>query len=377
MEYRAIHYLTGKPVVIVTRGGRIAAIRNGRSGGRLPLVGPPLLDMQVNGYMGRDINAPATASPKDLAEITRIFTKIGVAFWVPTLITNSPAGLITLLGVIRRAIDTMPAVRKAVPGIHMEGPFITPDDGPRGAHDRRFVRPPSLKEYRAWQKACGGMVRIVTIAPEWPGAATFTRAVVRDGVVVALGHCNADREAIKRCVDAGASLATHLGNGAHPLVPRHHSYIWELLADDRVWAGLIGDGFHLPQAQFQNFIRAKRPERVVLTSDTVYLGGMKPGNYKLGDLPVRMRPDGKIVVAANEALMGGASQPLPMSITNAVKLAGRTPAEAWMMASENPAAMLGRQAYPGLRKGDAAVFNLFRFAKDGTLKIERLVDERK
>lgn len=376
MQYQALDYRTGQPITITTDKGRITAIREGGSTVGLALAGPALLDMQVNGYLGRDFNNPAAACPEDLAVITEAFLKLGIPFWVPTIITNSQAAILKLLANVRHAIDTNPAVRKAVPGIHIEGPYITPEDGPRGAHDRRFVRPPSIDEYRAWQEACGGLIRIITFSPEHAGAAAFVRAVTADGVIASIGHSNADREQIKAAVDAGASLATHLGNGAHPLVPRHNCYIWELLAEDRVWAGLIGDGFHLPQAQFQNFIRAKRPEKVVLTSDTVYLGGMQPGDYKLGDLAVRMRPDGKIVVADNEAIMAGASFHLLYSVMNAVRLAGRTRAEAWTMASVNPAAMMKLKGHPLMRVGDEAVFVLFHWDDNDMPVIERVVDER-
>ncbi|MFC1582035.1 N-acetylglucosamine-6-phosphate deacetylase [Planctomycetota bacterium] len=376
MQYKARHYSTGKAIMLETDGGRITAINDIDSGDGLPFAGPPLVDMQVNGYLGRDINDAAGTSPEDLRIITDIFLELGISYWLPTIITNSEESILKLLANVKEAIDSIPAVKRAVPGIHVEGPFITPDDGPRGAHDRRYVRAPDIEEYRRWQAACDNMIRIVTLGPEYDEAPAFIEALVADGVVASLGHCNADRGQIKRAVDAGASLATHLGNGAHPLVPRHHSYIWELLAEDRVWAGLIGDGFHLPQAQLQNFIRAKRVAKTVLTSDTVHLGGMEPGEYKLGDLSVRMQPEGKIVLADNDDIMAGASFHLLFSIQNAVKLAGRSPAEAWTMASINPAHMMRWNEYPDMTVGSEAVFALFNWTDDNQLRIEPIVDER-
>jgi len=375
MEYTGLHVRLDMPVRISTENGAVESVEFIETDEDLPYIGPPLCDMQVNGYKGRDINNADTASCEDVRDITDIFRELGITFWVPTIVTNSRDNTIALLENIQKACDMYPQVRKAVPGIHIEGPFISPEDGPRGAHNREFVREPSIGEYRKWQEASGNMVRIVTLAPEYGTAPDFIREIVKDGVVASLGHCNADREQIQQAVDAGATLATHLGNGAHPMVPRHTCYIWELLAKDSVWAGLIGDGFHLPQAQLQNFIRAKRPEHVVLTSDTVFLGGLDPGIYDFSGQKVKMKEDGKVVTQENEDIMAGASYHLLYSIENAVNLAGCTVGEAWAMASLNPAAMMYFEDYPSLEQGDDAVFALFRWT-DRKLNIEEVIDER-
>jgi N-acetylglucosamine-6-phosphate deacetylase len=375
MKYQGIHYRTGKAISITTEFGKITDITDIDKDESLPLIGPPLVDMQVNGYMGKDINDTESTCPEDLKVITDMFRELGITFWVPTIVTNSQESIIALLRNIQAACEEFPEVRGSIPGIHIEGPYISSEHGPRGAHSRKYVRKPSIEEYREWQEACGNMIRIVTLGADYDNSAEFIEEIVKEGVIAALGHCTGTREQLKKAVDAGATLATHLGNGAHPMVHRHNCYIWELLAEDRVWAGIIGDGFHLPQAQLQNFIRAKQPERVVLTSDVVYLGGMDPGLYEFGKLKVKMRDDGKIVLAENEELMAGASFHLLYSIENAVKLAGRTKEEAWAMASENPAEMMKLDNYPNLKKGDDAVFVLFTW-DDDSLIIEELVDER-
>ena len=375
MEYTGLHTGLNTPVRLSIQDGSIQAVETIEAEEDLPFIGPPLLDMQVNGYCGININNEQTASPEDLQKITETFTELGITFWVPTIITNAQENIINLLENIREAVDMYPDVHKAVPGIHVEGPYISPEDGPRGAHDSRYVREPSIDEYREWQEAAGGMVKIVTLAPEYENASEFIREIVKDGTVASLGHCGSDRDRILEAVDAGATLATHLGNGAHPMVPRHNCYIWELLAEDRIWAGLIGDGFHLPQAQLKNFIRAKRPERVVLTSDVVDLGGMDPGMYEFGAHTVKMREDGKIVLAENEDIMAGASFHLLFSIEHAVNLAGCSIVQAWNMASINPAEMMGISSYPRVEKGDPALFAVFRWI-DGKLSIEHVIDER-
>ncbi len=375
MEYNVRHWQTGKAVRIETENGKIAALIEIEDDPGLPFAGPPLLDMQVNGYAGRNINAAGETVPEDLLVITEKFRETGIALWVPTIVTNSKENILVLLENITKALNECPLVRRSVPGIHLEGPFISSEEGPRGAHPKEHVRPPSVEEYRTWQGAAEGMIRIVTCAAEYEESPGFIREIVKDGTVASLGHTDADRDQIKACVDAGASLATHLGNGAHPLVGRHENYIWELLAEDRVWAGIIGDGFHLPQAQLQNFIRAKTPERVVLTSDVIYLGGMDPGEYHFAGKDVVMRKDGKVVLASNPDLMAGASFHLLPGIEHAVSLAGRTREEAWRMASVNAASMMGLEHYPRLREGDDALLTCFRWDGEHLTDVA-IVDER-
>ena len=152
-------------------------------------------------------------------------------------------------------------------GFHVEGPHISPDDGPRGAHPQRWVRPPDLDEFRRWQDATDGRIRIVTLSPEWPEAPRYIEALVAKGVVASIGHTKATAQQIADAVSAGATLSTHLGNGAHPVLRRHPNYIWEQLAEDRLMADFIVDGIHLPTSFLKVALRAKGIERSVLVTD--------------------------------------------------------------------------------------------------------------
>src|SRR5207248_2337185 len=153
------------------------------------------------------------------------------------------------------------AVAHAVAGIHLEGPYISAEDGPRGAHARRHVRPPDWDEFRRLQDASGGRVRLLTLAPEHDGAVHFIERLTAAGVVVALGHTAASGERIRDAVRAGARLSTHLGNGSHAVLPRHPNYLWEQLADDGLWASVICDGHHLPPSVVRCVVRVKTPAR--------------------------------------------------------------------------------------------------------------------
>ncbi|GIX06552.1 MAG: hypothetical protein KatS3mg115_0955 [Candidatus Poribacteria bacterium] len=245
--------------------------------GRVFLL-PLLVDIQVNGYAGGDFNAP-DVRPEEVRAITRRLWREGVGYYCPTVTTGSRERMLRSVRTIAAAWREFPEVADSVLGVHVEGPFISPEDGPRGAHPREHVRPPSYQEYLDWQEAAEGRVRIVTLSPEWPEAISFIGRVAGEGVVVAIGHTAAEPERIREAVEAGARLSTHLGNGAHALLPRHPNYIWEQLAEDRLWASFIADGHHLPFATLKAMLRAKGPERSVLISDAVRLAGMKPGRY--------------------------------------------------------------------------------------------------
>src|SRR5262249_29613719 len=165
-----------------------------------------------------------------------------------TVITNAFDALVHGLSTIRRAREIDRDVARAVPAIHLEGPYISPEDGPRGAHPRRHVRPPDWDEFQRLQEAAGGLIRLVTLAPEHEVAIRFIEQLVAWGVVVSIGHTGATASQIREAISAGARLSTHLGNGCHAMLPRHDNYIWEQLAADELWASIICDGHHLPPA---------------------------------------------------------------------------------------------------------------------------------
>src|SRR5262249_50530764 len=169
----------------------------------------------------------------------------GIAELLPTLVTNSYEALAHGFATLRGAIETDPVVAAAVPGFHLEGPYISSEDGPRGAHAREHVCDPDLDEFRRLQDSAGGRIRLLTLAPERPGALNLIELVIRYGVTVAIGHTAATVSQIRHAIAAGARLSTHLGNGSHAVLPRHDNYVWEQLAAAELWASHIPDGPHL------------------------------------------------------------------------------------------------------------------------------------
>ena len=345
METRIRGTMLGRhqPSDVMVRDGMVAAVLPaGRVradiGSRTSIIGPPLLDIQVNGLCGVDLQSP-TLVPEDVRTITDTLGASGVAYWIPTLITASLEAMEHSCRVVAEAMRDK-AVARAVPGIHIEGPYISPLDGPRGAHAKQYVRPPSLREFDRLLKAAEGHIVYITLAPELDGAVKFIRGVVARGVVVALGHHNGSPEQIRRAVDAGARLSTHLGNGLASTIHRHNNPLWPQLADDRLAAGLIADLQHLPAPVLKTFVRAKGPENIILTSDCVHIAGLAPGKYSLGGLPVEMLESGRICLSGTD-LLAGSSLMLLQGVVNAWEITGLTLEQAYNSATTIPARRLG------------------------------------
>ena len=270
-----IDYLNKKPVAIEIAGGRIKRISDGTNTEQLIL--PGLFDLQINGFAGVDFNGPDLTC-EDLEKAVIALAKTGITGFMPTIITNSPKAIKDRLAFLRRFQEES-KWGSFICGFHLEGPFISPQDGPRGAHPKEHVRKPDWALFQEFQEAAGSGIRIVTVSPEWEGAADFIAKCAASGVKVAIGHTAANTHEIQAAAEAGASLSTHLGNGAHPVLPRHPNYIWDQLAEDRLWLTLIADGFHLPPAVIKVFLEVKK-EKAILVSDAVSFAGCKPGVYE-------------------------------------------------------------------------------------------------
>lgn len=325
-------------------------------------IAPGFLDIQVNGYAGHDVNAQG-ATPEAVIQMVRALWRRGVTGVCPTVITQSESHICHSLEVITAACKADPLIARSIPCVHVEGPHISPEDGPRGAHPLEHIRPPRLGEYRCWQEAAEGRVGIITLSPEHPGTTDYIRAVTSEGVLVAIGHTAADGEQIRAAVDAGARLSTHLGNGAHSQIRRHPNYIWDQLADDRLSASLIFDGHHLPPPVMKVMLRAKTIERAILISDAVAVSGMPPGVYEtpVGG-KVELLPNGRLNLYGTSYLAGSASS-LPDGIANALRYGGITLADAVRLVSRNPARLLrldGPRGLGSVYPGATADLTLFR-----------------
>jgi N-acetylglucosamine-6-phosphate deacetylase len=341
---------SGEPARIRYANGTITSIEGVASAPPLWLS-PGFVDLQVNGFAGHDFNA-GESRPDEVAAAVRALWAHGVTTICPTIGTESEGHILRCLATIADARDRDPLVAHAIPAIHVEGPHISPEDGPRGAHPLAHVRPPDIAEYRRWQAAARGLVGIVTLAPEHPGAIDYVRALTDDGVVVAIGHTAADETTIRAAVEAGARLSTHLGNGAHATIRRHPNYIWDQLTEDRLYASVVLDGRHLPRAVIRAFLRAKGIERMIAVSDVVAFAGMPPGEYDAFGTKLELREDGALVVAGTPYFAGSTS-PLDVAVGVAVRDGGLSVADAVSLVTANPAALLVSRLGP--RRGSIAV----------------------
>ena len=295
--------------------------------------GPAFVDLQVNGFAGVDYNAEGVSSEQIAASFDAM-QRTGVGLCLPTIITSTNEHF---RACARRVLATRHPI---VAGLHMEGPYISPLDGFRGAHPRECVVDARVDDYRRRQDDAEGRIRLLTLAPESPGALDVIAAAVADGVCVAIGHSNATTSQIADAVSAGATLSTHLGNGCPAQLPRHPNVIWDQLASDDLHASLIVDGHHLPPATVRVMVRAKTPARCLLVTDAMMAAGAAPGRYRLGDLEVIADPSGR-VAAPGSATLAGSSLTLPSAVANAYRWAALELEVAWAMASTQPGAYIG------------------------------------
>jgi len=294
---------------------------------------PGFFDLQVNGFAGVDFNAAGLTREAVRAALDALHAT-GVTRCLPTLITSS----FDRFAASAQVIAGMPDA--AIAGIHMEGPYLSPQEGARGAHPREHLRSAAVDDFKRCQDAARGRIVLVTLAPEVPGAIALIEYLVSTGVRAAIGHTVAEPLQIADAIAAGATLATHLGNGCAHLLPRHPNPIWELLAADTVFASLIVDGHHLPPATVKAMVRAKGAARTILVSDAIAAAGCAAGRYTIGDVACVRDADGRVSLPGTPYL-AGSSLTLDRAVGNTVRCTGLPITEVLPMASTIPAALLG------------------------------------
>jgi N-acetylglucosamine-6-phosphate deacetylase len=319
---------------------------------------PGFIDLQINGFAGVDFNAPA-ARQEDIARAIDAIFSTGVTRFFPTVITGSPDAMQAALKNLAEARSALEYGR-AMEGFHVEGPHISPEDGPRGAHPQEWVRPPDFEEFLRWQDAAQGHVRIVTLAPEWPDAPRYIERITKAGVAAAIGHTRASAMQIHDAVLAGATLSTHIGNGAGSAT-RTEEFILRQLSERRLSATLIVDRHHLPDDFLRRAIAAKTVDHSILITDAVAPAMCPAGPYMLGGVAVELHDGGRVTLRGGNRL-AGSSLRMDHAIANVIARAGVSLEDALKMASANPA-----HAANVKRAGDADRV-LFEFA-DGRLEI--------
>lgn len=356
-----VHYYTGEPVQVKISDGiiqEITSIKKEASNNPV-FIAPGFFDNQINGFAGVSFSfGDSDLTAEGIEKATRELWKKGVTTYLPTLTTNSPEVLTENFGLLSKAVKAE-NLRGSIPGFHLEGPYINPEDGYRGAHPRRFVKLPDWDEFMEFYEASGQHILQVTLAPEMEGALDFITKCSQKGITVALGHHNAPAEVVTAAIDRGARIATHLGNGAANMINRHRNPFWSQLADDRMNISIICDSFHLLPEEIQTFYKVKGVEKTIITSDVTHYAALEPGEYttSTGET-IELTEEGMLRYPAQNVLYGSAS-PITKGVGYVMKVTGCSLADAVQMGSTNPARLYNLNDRGTLEPGKRADLVLF------------------
>ena len=370
---RARHYLTGETWEYELEGAQVVSLRIVDAPAESDLwVAPGLVDLQLNGQRGVDFHDP-NIQLDDFRRLALDLDQDGVAWALATITTQSQERIASAITRWSQAKRVEPEIARRLPAMHLEGPYLSPHDGPRGAHPRDHIRPPDWEEFQRWQELADGGIILLTISPEWDTAPEFIRKAVASGVRISLGHLSATRDQIRAAVDAGATLSTHLGNGAHAQLDRHPNYLWHQLAEDRLTAMVIADGHHLPDEVLKCFVRCKGRDRIVAVSDRTGMGGMPAGRYDNTPLgAVEVLVDGRLVVAGQRRFLAGAALPLWAALSRLVRATDLTRGDAIAACSTQAAAAVGREHLLSSNPHRGTAIFL-RWYEDGSVKLEQML----
>jgi N-acetylglucosamine-6-phosphate deacetylase len=359
-----IHYGTGNLVrieIIDRLIGKIVEIEKPENENTHRYIAPGLIDNQINGYANVDFSGN-NLSAEEIFDATKAIWRVGVTTFLPTLITNSHENLVTNFTIFNEAIQKYEMLGESIPGLHLEGPYISAVEGYRGCHPVQYIRKPAWNEFSEYQNASGGRIIQITIAPEIEGMMEFLKLCNQKGIVTAIGHSNASTGQIEKAIENGVRLSTHLGNGCANYIHRHNNPIWPQLADDRLTPSIIADGHHLLPEELKVFYRVKGPDNIILTSDVIYLAGMAPGKYTFAGSDVLLTPEGLLLNTESNCL-AGASFPLKKGVENMMNFVGCSLTKAIDIASRNVARIYNLDDRGVLAPGKKA--DLILFERDG------------
>jgi len=296
------------------------------------------VDIQVNGFLGIDFSEPGLT----LDQVRRVTFELrdrGTLAYCPTVITSPWTTYEQNLPVLAQAHEE-PDLKPHLLGIHLEGPFISPKDGARGAHPKEATRPPDRSLTARLIELAENQVSIMTLAPELEGAIELIRFLVDQKITVAIGHHLATRDQIRTACDEGATCATHLGNGIPNMIPRHPNPIWDQLDEERLLLSLITDGHHLPDSFIRVVTRYAADDRLVIVSDSSPLAGLPPGSYQTFGQDVVLEESGLLWNPRGEYLVGSSYSLLQcMNYLAGLDVLGEE--ELWTVGFDRPLALLG------------------------------------
>jgi len=345
------------PVITIDDDGLIHSIETDPHSKSDTVLTPAFLDIHIHGAMNHDV---MEGTPEALGTISRFLATRGVGHYLPTTVTAAFDP--TLRGLEGIATDIEAKQHDgAIPlGIHLEGPFVS--HAKRGVHPPEHILPPSIELFDRFQQAARGHIRLITIAPETPGAIDLIRHAAGQGVKVSIGHSNATADVAREAIKAGAVSATHTFNAMRALDHREPGILGVVLDDDNLFAELICDGVHVAPELVRLFLKTKGMARGILITDGMSATGMPDGTYMLGGLVVEVA-NGRCL---SDGVLAGSVLTLDRAVSNFARYTGVDFADVTTLASNNPAAMLGLEDQLSIAPGKPANFNLY--SADGTLR---------
>lgn len=363
-----LRYSDGNPVSLSLDKGLITAVSPLKKGADAPklYIAPGLIDIQINGYVGVDFSGP-DLTVEGVKKATKALWKAGVTSFYPTVITSDIERIKTNFAILAKAKEDT-EIGLSIPGFHLEGPYISPIAGFRGAHLEKYIKAPDWAEFQELQKAAKGNIKLITLAPELEGAIPFIRKLIESGVIVSLGHHNGSAEDVALAVEAGAKLSTHLGNGCANEINRHHNPLWPQLSNDALSISVIADGFHLTREEVRTFYKSKGVNKTILVSDALDLAGLPPGEYTRGERTLLLTPN--VVKLPKEDVLAGAASPISKCIGKVMEYTECSLKDAIQMASTNPAEFFALKKLGTIEKGQRADLILFTM-KNNEMAIEQ------
>ena len=365
VKLKGVLYSDDRLVELTLKNGIIKEINPSEESSRTPktYIAPGLIDVQINGYMGVDFSGP-NLKVEGVKKATQALWKAGVTSYFPTIITSDIERIKKNFAILAEARKDL-EIGQSIPGFHLEGPYISPIAGFRGAHLEKYIKAPNWDEFQEIQKAANNGIKIITVAPEIEGAIPFIKKCVESGVIVSLGHHNGSAADVLAAVAAGAKMATHLGNGCANEINRHDNPLWPQLSNDAITASIIADGFHLRREEVRTFYKAKGVGKTILVSDALDLAGLPPGEYTRGERTLLLTPN--VVKLPKENVLAGAASPISKCIGVVMDYTGCSLKNAIQMASTNPAEMFSLNELGSIEKNKRADLILFTMVNNEML----------
>jgi N-acetylglucosamine-6-phosphate deacetylase len=353
----AIDPRTGQAVRLTSADGKIQSLDPlARSSDGLPVLLPPLVDIQVNGFAGVDFQGDGCTGA-DLERAANGLAAAACSRFLLTLITDRWDRLLARLRHFHALRENAPLLRQRIAGWHLEGPFMSPVAGFHGAHPPEFMIAPTAERLREIKAITGDDPVLLTLAPEWPEAPAAIRVARELGFHVWLGHTDATPAQLAAAITAGAEGFTHLGNGCPPTWDRHDNIVFRALDEARLRVSIIPDTIHVSPMLFRLFHRALDPARICYTTDAISAGGAGPGVFPLAGMKVEVGADGIVRQPGKKNYAGSSLAPLE-GVRRAAAMLGRPPRDVWDFFSSQPAKFMGLP--PSLAVGAPADFCLLR-----------------